>query len=263
MPGNPWPAVSRKRSRSVRAASSIAMMRYLPTCQAPKVVKRWGWRTSLMICKARSSSGPIDSARHTNFSASSNPPGPVAFQTSPQPPRPSGSTSRYPSMGSAPASKVISIALASAFGSHPVEAPANACLVVIVLDRGRLAPPLPEMAAGPVVPVIAACVGRQQPLHPAPEVTVDLRAQDQMEVIGHQAIVQDIDGQQGSRVDHRLHEFGVILIHVEHRLAAIAPIHGVIPHPTDRRSCCSRHETSVNQAGLQINKALCPPLSRV
>ena len=127
MPGNPWPAVSRKRSRSVRSASSIAMMRYLPTCQAPKVAKRWGWRTSLMICKARSSSGPINSARHTNFSASSNPPGPVAFQTSPQPPRPSRSTSRYPSMGSAPASKVISIALASAFGSHPVEAPANAC----------------------------------------------------------------------------------------------------------------------------------------
>ena len=59
MPGNPWPAASRKRSRSVRSASSIAMMRYLPTCQAPKVAKRWGWRTSLMICMARSSGCPI------------------------------------------------------------------------------------------------------------------------------------------------------------------------------------------------------------
>ena len=35
-----------------------------------------------------------------------------------------------------------------------------------------------------------------------------------------------------------------------------APIQDVIPHPTDRRSGCSRHAMSVNRARRQVNKAL-------
>ena len=85
--------------------------------------------------------------------------------------------------------------------------------------------------------------------------------QDQMEVIGHQAIAQDVDRQPVPGVNHRLDERGIILVLVEHRLPAVAPIQGVIPDPTDRRSCGSRHDTSVNQARRQVNKARRPPVS--
>ena len=66
--------------------------------------------------------------------------------------------------------------------------------VVNIQDRKRLELALPHMAAGPVVPVMEAGVGRQLALHPAPEATVSLRAHDQMEAIGHQTIALDIDG---------------------------------------------------------------------
>ena len=57
---------------------------------------------------------------------------------------------------------------------------------------------------------------------------------------------------------YRLDERGIISNLVAHRLPAIAPIHSVIPQPPDRRSCCSRHETSVNRERHESTKRNAP-----
>src|SRR5262249_9953478 len=58
--------------------------------------------------------------------------------------------------------------------------------VVVLLDRKGLETPLPHMAARGVVFVITANVSREQPLHPAAQIAVFVRPQDQMEVVGHE-----------------------------------------------------------------------------
>ena len=53
-------------------------------------------------------------------------------------------------------------------------------------------------------------MGHEQPLHPAPQVAVSMRPDHQMEVIGHQAIAQNVHGEPGMGLTDRLDE-GVII----------------------------------------------------
>ena len=60
--------------------------------------------------------------------------------------------------------------------------------MLILLDWEGLEPPLPDMAAGVVVPQLAAHVSHQEPVHPAAEVTIVVGPETQVDVIGHQAV---------------------------------------------------------------------------
>jgi hypothetical protein len=71
--------------------------------------------------------------------------------------------------------------------------------MVVVLDGERLEPPLPDMAAGAVVAVLASGVGHEQPLHPAAQVAVGSGADHQVEVVGHQAVPEDIQREPAGR----------------------------------------------------------------
>ncbi len=56
--------------------------------------------------------------------------------------------------------------------------------VVIVLDREGLEPPLPDVAAGLVMPMVSLRVRRERPAHPPPEVAVSVGPDDRVEMVG-------------------------------------------------------------------------------
>lgn len=66
--------------------------------------------------------------------------------------------------------------------------------MVILLNRKRLEAPLPYRAAGVVVTMGAADMRRQQPVHPAAEVTISRWPECPVDVIRHQAGSQHAQG---------------------------------------------------------------------
>jgi site-specific DNA recombinase len=123
---------------------------------------------------------------------------------------------------------------------------------------GCLEPPLPDVPRGAVVAVIATGVRREQPLHPAPEVAVGVGSQYDVEVIGHQAVAQDIDGEALARIDDRLKEGIVIGGLVEDGLASVAAVEGVIPHAPDGGAGGAWHGITVLGARPAVNKRYVP-----
>ena len=63
--------------------------------------------------------------------------------------------------------------------------------VFVFLDGERFESPLPDVAGGLVVLVVAADVCREQPLHPAGEIAVLARPEDQVKMVRHQAVTQE------------------------------------------------------------------------
>ncbi len=59
-------------------------------------------------------------------------------------------------------------------------------IVFIGLDGKRLESPLPDMATALVMPMITANVRRHEPLHPATQVPILMRPQQQVEMVCHQ-----------------------------------------------------------------------------
>ena len=87
---------------------------------------------------------------------------------------------------------------------------------------GTPEPPLPHVPDRAVVTVVAPRVSRQQPLHPAAEVAVAARAEHDGEVVGHQAVAEQVHRQATARVGLGLDEGVVVGRLVKHRVAAAA-----------------------------------------
>jgi hypothetical protein len=62
------------------------MIKRFSDCQVPNVASRLGWRIERITSRARSSTSPVLTLSRTALSATPNPPGPTASQTSPKPP---------------------------------------------------------------------------------------------------------------------------------------------------------------------------------
>ena len=84
-------------------------------------------------------------------------------------------------------------------------------------------------------------VRRQEPLHPSPEVALSQGSDDQVEMIGHDAITQDIQRQTDASVGHRLDEGVVVLGLVEDRFPPIPTVQYVVTKASDRGPCGSWH----------------------
>jgi len=63
--------------------------------------------------------------------------------------------------------------------------------VFILLDREGFETTLPYVTAGMIVAVMTPDVRGHQPLHPGAEVAIPARPEDQMEMVGHEAIAED------------------------------------------------------------------------
>jgi hypothetical protein len=70
--------------------------------------------------------------------------------------------------------------------------------------------------------MVALGVRREQPLHPTSQVAIMMGPQYQVEVVGHEAIAEQVHRQAGACVDDRLDEGVVIAGLVEDGLAAVA-----------------------------------------
>jgi hypothetical protein len=135
--------------------------------------------------------------------------------------------------------------------------------MVVVLNGERLEPSLPDMATGSVLAVISPGVSHKQPLHPTAQVPVALRADNQVEVVGHQAVPEDIQREPGARIADGLDKGVIVSGLVKDRRSTITTVEDVVPHPADGRSGSSRHSTIINADRAERQYQLCPLFLRL
>ena len=83
---------------------------------------------------------------------------------------------------------------------------------------------LPDMTAAVVVSVIAAYVRRHQPLHPAAQIAVFIRPQQQMKVIGHQTVADQPHRDPLMSLDRKINKGEEVSRFVEHVIASVTPV---------------------------------------
>ena len=123
--------------------------------------------------------------------------------------------------------------------------------VLVLLDGERFESPLPDVAGGLVVLVVAADVRREQPLHPAGQIAILARPEDQVKMIRHQAISEqphrhDIVGG-GEEADECL----IIGRLVKHPLTGISAAEDVVAVATGRVAVRSGHGNMVTRGLMQ------------
>lgn len=114
-------------------------------------------------------------------------------------------------------------------------------VMLVLLDGEGLEAALPDMAAAAVMPVVAAHMGGQEPLHPAAEIAVVVRPKHKMEVIGHQAVAQETHGESLAGGFKQGDEGGVIRLLMKDLSPAVPAIKNVVAPSPQRRSCSSWH----------------------
>jgi hypothetical protein len=115
--------------------------------------------------------------------------------------------------------------------------------VLILLDRERLETPLPDMAAGIVVAMITPDMSIHQPSHPGAEVAIAERPEDQVKVIGHQAISQDPHGSKPASLIDQIDKRIVIGIFMEDPSPSIPPVEDMVAKVGQRGSFGAWHES--------------------
>ena len=111
----------------------------------------------------------------------------------------------------------------------------------IPLDRKVLEAALPDMAVAAVVPVIAADVTRQPPLHQPTEGVAARRFQDEMKMIGHQAEAQDFDRIFGFGDGQQVEKGAVVAVFVKDRRAPVATVDDMVDVAADLTARETRH----------------------
>ena len=74
--------------------------------------------------------------------------------------------------------------------------------MVIILNRKGLEAPLPDVSCSAVMAMVAPGMRREQLLHPTSQVAIMMRPQYKVEVVGHEAIPEQVQRQTGACVDH-------------------------------------------------------------
>jgi hypothetical protein len=116
--------------------------------------------------------------------------------------------------------------------------------VIILFDRKRLEPPLPEVSTGFVMLVIPSHMGVLYPVHPRAEVAIGLRLHDQMEVIGHVAVAEDRQRQFDAGVADGLDEGLVVFGFMEDLIPGVTTVDDVVADATQRGSCSAWYHGS-------------------
>ena len=84
------------------------------------------------------------------------------------------------------------------------------------------------MPAAMVMTVVTADVSGHQPLHPPAEITVLVRPQNQVKMIGHQAMPDQSHGYLVMRLPHQVNERKKVFRLVEDIIACVPSIENVI-----------------------------------
>ena len=116
--------------------------------------------------------------------------------------------------------------------------------MVVVLNDGALEPTLPDVAAAVVASVVALGVGDEQALHDPADRGLQ-GANQQVHVIGHEAIAIELERPALLQVADRLQECLVIPVVEEDRCAVVAAIDDVVDETVADRSKWSGHEVRI------------------
>jgi hypothetical protein len=144
-----------------------------------------------------------------------------------------------------------------------LDVPQHGQQVLVLLDRKRLEASLPDMPASAVMPMIASHVAGEQPLHPAPQIAVLSRPDNQVKMIRHHAIAQHAHRQPLARPRDQPDEGRVIIVFVEDLGPRVATIEHMITNAAHRSSSCARHGATVDAERPRVNapsgtKVECP-----
>ena len=100
--------------------------------------------------------------------------------------------------------------------------------VGVVLDRRAFEPTLPNVAEALVLAVIVPGVGDQERLHDATDSDAGLRSQQEVEVVGHEAVAVEAEWEATPSFGQRVQKQAVVVLVVEDELAVVAAAEGVV-----------------------------------
>ena len=130
--------------------------------------------------------------------------------------------------------------------------------VAIDLDGECFIAALPDMPRGVALPMVSLGMRRQQPSHPTTKVAVGLRAHDEMKVVRHEAVAQDIQWDMPFGINNGIDKRVIVSRLVKDGLLTVAPVQGVVNHPTDGSTRSSWHGKSVTRHIFRVKNTLRP-----
>ena len=135
--------------------------------------------------------------------------------------------------------------------------------MAVVLNWKTFEAALPHMPVTVVVPMVAADVAGHPPLHERAEGGVGGWLHDQVEMIGHEADAEELDGIFGFRRGEQVETCGVIALLVEDRGATVPTIQHMVGVPGYLSAWNTRHEKrTVREMGVgRQEKVACPLFS--
>src|SRR5258706_5976663 len=116
-------------------------------------------------------------------------------------------------------------------------------------------------AGGMAMLVPAADVGDSEPLHEPTEVAVAARAQDQVPVVGHEAVAEQIDGHDREGFAKAFLEGGVVAGVVEELAAGVGAVEDVEDHAARGDAGGAGHEETVAKRERRVNLNVLIPFS--
>ena len=87
---------------------------------------------------------------------------------------------------------------------------------------------LPDVTRATMAFVVTADVCGEEPLHPAGEVTVLAGPEDEVEMVGHEAVAADAHGEAFAGEGHEIDEGLIVVVVVEDAGAAVAAVDDVV-----------------------------------
>ena len=113
--------------------------------------------------------------------------------------------------------------------------------MLILLNRECFETPLPNAAVRAVTTVIGSNMGGEKPLHPTAQITVFVWPQQQMKVIGHQAVADNAHRPSRAGAIHQPQKMAIVGVRVENTRALIATIDDVVEESAYRCACRPWH----------------------
>jgi hypothetical protein len=129
--------------------------------------------------------------------------------------------------------------------------------MLVGLDRKGPKTAFPNMPAGLMESMVPADVARREPLHPVAEVAVFSRPEDEVEMVGHEAIGQQPHVASFGFLVEKLHEVGIVAGVVENFGTGISAVKNVVAKASGRCSGGSRHALVTPYQVFQIRQKRC------
>ena len=98
----------------------------------------------------------------------------------------------------------------------------------VLLDGKALKAALPDMAVATVVPMVAAHVTGEPPLHERTERVGGRRLEHEVKMVGHEAEAEDLDRIAGFRVGEQVKERLIVAVFMKDGRAPVAPVEDMV-----------------------------------